>query len=175
MRLTLTDQQKNEMFDAHLPHRLTLLRSFVYRKKASTAWAGEGDIYRCLKDSALISIRMLLNAMGLKGVFLRPTGPYLLQRYQFREKDDVGIDQLGGKLVDPTSLTPKEHRLLAGLYCRADKELAHVTTTYNKEFNTQAAIIRGTILVTKLIKKHLYDEVYRPLPPLTLDSPNSGY
>ena len=40
----------------HLRHRLTLLRTLRDRTAAGYSFAGQGDIYRCVKDSNLIAV-----------------------------------------------------------------------------------------------------------------------
>ena len=64
--LQLTVQEIEEFFSAHLPHRLTLLRAFRYRLNWGGDWQGTGDIYRCLKDSALISVRLFFTSDATK-------------------------------------------------------------------------------------------------------------
>jgi hypothetical protein len=162
----LSDEEIGKFLDAHLPHRLTLLRTFRERK-STVDIAGCGDIYRCLKDSALISIRLLLEAMGLKGH--HEGGAYSLVPDPCPKKpDDVKIDLLGGEPVDPPSIPLDDQRVLAGIYCRASKELAHLTLTYNDEFNDPERILLGIDLVQGLIQKHLYAKIGRELPPLSL-------
>ena len=169
MSVQLTTEEKDWFFAAHLPHRLTLLRAFGHRRKPPAEWLGEGDIYRCLKDSALISTRLLLNALGLQGEKSKQKGSYFLVKHRSKYPDDITIDLLGGELADPGQFAPDEHRLLAGIYCRADKELAHLTNTFEYDFNTEQAIIDGSNLVVETLKTHLYDKLGRELPPLSTD------
>jgi hypothetical protein len=176
-RPKLTEKQKQDFFEGHLPHRLTLLRAFQYRCEQEEnsvpegeRWRDRGDIYRCLKDSALISMRLLLEAMGLQGTF-DGTGYELIRRTKAIKTDDVRVDQLGGELVDPSEIEPTDRCLLAGIYCRAHKELAHLTLTYDDKFNTQEAMLKGAGLVEGLIRKHLYEKVGKEFPPMTIDDP----
>ena len=83
-----------------------------------------------------------------------------------REYDDILVDQIGGKFPDPSSwaLTPKQARLLAGVYKRADKELAHLTGTFNDEFNEDDAVDQAAQLVVDLLERHLYTVVKEELP-----------
>jgi hypothetical protein len=176
-RPKLTEAQKDDFFERHLRHRLTLLRAFQYRCKQEEnsvpegeRWRGRGDIYRCLKDSALISMRLLLEAMGLQGSC--DNGTYKLeQAKQSRFDDDVRIDQLGGEesLAILSSIDTTDRCLLAGIYCRAHKELAHLTLTYDDKFNTQEVMLEGAGLVEGLIRKHLYEKVGKEFPPITFD------
>jgi hypothetical protein len=173
-QLTLAEQEGFRK--AHLPHRLTLLRTFRDRVKEKQQrkgiWQGEGDIYRCLKDSALISIRLFLEAMGLQGCCDTAKNSYLLTMREGRRADDVWIDQLGGMLVDPGDhdlISDQDHRILAGIYCRASKELAHLTVADEGEFNTEEALIRGVDSVERLLRTHLYEKVGWEWPPRTTD------
>jgi hypothetical protein len=162
----LDDQEKEAFRIGHLPHRLTLLRTF--RDRQAENWQGKGDIYRCVKDSALISMRLFLDAMGLQGQYDETKGEYILRvNKKERRGDDVWIDQLGGTLVDPDSISDDERRILAGIYKRADKELAHLTVSDVGEFNTPAVIIRGIDTVERLIRTNLYDKVGWAWPPRT--------
>src|SRR5439155_2373631 len=125
-------------------------------------WNSRGDLFRCAKDSALISIRLFLTAMGLRGHFDHSRKDFVLvedaKLRNCRGHDDILIDQLGGQLPDPSSwsLNADEARLLAGMYKRANKELAHLTATFNDEFNSDEAIDRASQLVERLLHEHLY-------------------
>ena len=129
-------------------------------------------MFRCSKDSALICIRLFLAAMGLKGHFDQKRKDFVLiensKLRNCRDYDDILVDQLGGVLPDPTSwsLTADEARLLAGVYKRADKELAHLTAAFNDEFNDDEAIDRASRAVVTLLNKHLYSLVHEDLPKI---------
>src|SRR5437899_1067887 len=143
----LTQQQKSDFLNAHLRHRLTLLRTLRDRKAAGWSWDGMGDLYRCAKDSALISIRLLTGALGLRGEFDASKSDFVLKSAPSPNADDVQVDQLGGQLVPLNSLSPPEQRLLAGVCVRANKELAHLTLTYNEEFNREDVFLSAATLI----------------------------
>ena len=165
-RASLDNQEKEVFRMEHLPHRLTLLRTF--RDRQAENWQGRGDIYRCVKDAALISIRLFLDAMGLQGYYDDAKKEYILcVNRKERRGDDVWIDQLGGQLVDPNSISNDERQILAGIYKRADKELAHLTVSDVGEFNTPAVIVRGIDIVERLMRANLYDKVGWDWPPRT--------
>jgi hypothetical protein len=169
MSVVLNDKEKEDFRERHLPHRLTLLRTFRDR---DINQKGMGNVHRCLKDAALISIRLFLEAMGLNGRYDPTTDSYVLEERarERRKPDDVWIDQLGGELVNPASIPADDARVLAGIYWRASKELAHLTHTDLGEFNTPEALKHGTDLIEELIQKHLYDQVgWGKLPPRTTD------
>ena len=105
--------------------------------------------------------------MGLKGH--HEGGAYSLVPDPCPKKpDDAKIDLLGGEPVDPSSIPLDDQRVLAGIYCRASKELARLTLTYNDEFNDPEKMLLGIDLVQGLIQKHLYAKIGRELPPLSL-------
>ena len=169
---TLSPDEQREFRQKHLAHRLTLLRCYSSRRAEGFAWTTRGDLFRCAKDSALISIRLLLSAMGLKGYFDQKTKDFILientRLRNCRDYDDILIDQLGGELpdVNSLSLTPVQARLLAGVSKRADKELAHLTATFNDEFNKDATVDEAAQLVVKLLDDHLYEKVVEQMPPI---------
>jgi hypothetical protein len=169
---TLSPDDQKEYRQHHFAHRLTLLRCYSSRRAASFDWNTKGDLFRCAKDSALICIRLFLCAMGLKGHFDQKKKDFILVENNklrtCRDYDDILIDQLGGTLPDPASwsLTADDARLLAGVYKRADKELAHLTATFNDEFNDEEAIDRASRLVVTLLSKHLYALVHEDLPKI---------
>ena len=68
-----------------------------------------------------------------------------------------------------------DQRLLAGIYCRADKELAPLTTHDEATFNASNALIDGINLVESLLRLNLYVKVGRQLPPVTTGSSETGY
>lgn len=173
MRTLSVDDQK-EYRQRHFAHRLALLPYYSSRRAASFDWNTKGDLFRCAKDSALICIRLFLCAMGLKGHFDRKKETFILiENSKLRDRrdyDDILIDQLGGALPDPASwsLTADEARLLAGVYKRADKELAHLTVTFNDEFNDDEVIGGASRLVVTLLSQHLYSLVHEDLPKIDL-------
>lgn len=65
----MTDQEKLKYRQIHLRHRLTLLRALRDRSSNGYNYDGQGDIYRCVKDSNLIAVRLLMDFLGIKGHF----------------------------------------------------------------------------------------------------------
>lgn len=162
----LSNRQKRVYLRKHLRHRLTLLRTLRERARNGESYTGRGDIYRCVKDANLIAVRLLLDFVGLRGV--NDGGGFRLvasprkngQRFQ----DDVKIDQFIGRLLDPNDVPKRFHTTLAGVYCRGDKELAHVTTNFSGRYNTEQALIRAATAVETVLKAKLYDQLGEPLP-----------
>ena len=112
--------------------------------------------------------------MGLKGHFDKTCNDFVLienaKLRTSRSDDDILIDQLGGELPNPASwsLSTDEARLLGAVYKRADKELAHLTTTFNDEFNTDDNIDKASRLVERLLNEYLYTRVNEKMPAIDL-------
>lgn len=164
----LSQTEKDAFLGQHLRHRLTLLRSLGYRSKQGRIYQGEGDIYRCVKDSNLIAVRLLLDFLGLKGVLKNSV--YSLEENARRPgakyADDIKLDQFVGKLLLPTDVDPFDRTVLAGVYHRADKELAHLTSSFNEEYNDEARLIEAAEIVEELLRVHLYGKMGVVMPEI---------
>ena len=121
-------------------------------------------MYRCVKDSNLIAVRLLLDFLGLKGE--RRNGRFRLKDVARNNgpkwQDDVKVDQFFGRLLTPKDVPAASRELLAGVYVRADKELAHLTLKFNKRFNQPKALIDAATAVEGLVQKFVYGG--KPLP-----------
>jgi hypothetical protein len=163
---TLTPYTKRRFLGEHLRHRLTLLRTLRERKKANYNFQGQGDIYRCVKDSNLVAVRLLLDFLGLRGEYHK--GRFRLvespRKNGAKWQDDVKIDQFIGRLLTPRDIPKQSRRLLAGVYRRADKELAHLTLKFNKAFNEEKALIDSATALESLFQQFVYDG--KPLPAM---------
>ena len=116
----------------------------------------------------MIAVRLLLDFVGLKAELTdstpelrcapRKTGP--------KYADDVKIDQFIGHLLSPADVPDEHRRTLAGVYLRADKELAHFTTRFSDEFNQEDSLIEAATAVEQLLERHLYAPARKPIPPM---------
>ncbi|MCE9538281.1 MAG: hypothetical protein K8R85_03570 [Bacteroidetes bacterium] len=166
----LTQNKKNDFLHIHLRHRLTLLRTLRERKIKQHNYQDQGDFYRCVKDSNLMGVRLILDFLGLKGKLengkpvltpnIRKTGP--------RNDDDIMIDQFFDHLLLPADVPTISHRTLAGVYLRGDKELAHLTSTFNEEFNKEDTLIEAATAIEKLLEKYLYTPLGEQLPEMDI-------
>src|SRR4051812_24714872 len=139
----------------HIQHRLTLLRTF--RDRLADSSPVPGDYHRCCKDSALISIRLFVEALGL---CCHPTSDKLKKRSpQTKKDDDIWFEDIGGCSVEPKDLTPTQHVLLSRMLRRANKELAHLTKTQDEEFNRREKLIAAIDLVESLVNRHFYIKI----------------
>lgn len=157
--MELTEAQKKAFLYHHIPHRLCLLTTFRDRQP----WFKERkenpdcDLLRVSKDSALVSIRMFAEFLGLKEV-----------KRNDKRNDDVSVDMLGGTWTHMEDLPSEEQVVMKGLLLRANKELAHLTSDYtgHDEFNTARALVDGINIVERLLREHLYEPLKAPFPDL---------
>jgi hypothetical protein len=109
-----------------------------------------------------------LDFLGLKGEL--ENGDYKLLENPRKKgpkyADDVMIDQFVGHLLKPTDVPVQNQRTLAGVYKRADKELAHLTTTFNDEFNEENVLIDAATTIETLLQKFLYEKFKEQLPKM---------
>jgi hypothetical protein len=162
----LTQIEQDKFLDGHLHHRLTLLRTLRDRKIIGHNYQGKADIYCCVKDSNLIAVRLLLDFLGLKGKF--DGNSYSLESNLKRYNDDIRIDQFDLQLLTPTDVPEISHRILAGVYNRADKELAHLTSKFNDEFNQEDVLVKAATVVEGLLQKYLYTPLGKQLPKMIM-------
>lgn len=117
----MTHEEKLKYRQLHLRHRLTLLRTLRKRPSVNYNYDKQGDIYRCIKDSNLIAVRLLMDFLGIKGQVVN--GNYTLTPITRTYENDVRIDKFIGKLLSPNDIPTTDQRILAGVYVRADKDL----------------------------------------------------
>jgi len=162
----LSAYRKKRFLREHLRHRLTLLRTLRKRTNAGYNFQGQGDIYRCVKDSNLVAVRLLLDFLGLRGESHKGTFRLVASPRKTGSKwqDDVKVDQFFGRLLTPNDVPAASRKLLAGVYKRADKELAHLTLKFNKPFNKDKALIDAANATEALIQKFVY--AGKQLPPM---------
>jgi hypothetical protein len=131
-------------------------------------YQGQGDIYRCVKDSNLNAVRLILDFLGLKGEFDGSDYKLTSSPRKPGEKyaDDIKIDQFIGRLLMPADVPTSSQRALAGVYKRADKELAHLTSTFNEEFNEENVLIEAATAVEDLLQRFLYTPLSEQLPQM---------
>lgn len=96
-----------------------------------------------------------MDFLGLKGEYQK--GRLRLIASKRKYPNDVKVDQFFGRLLQPSDVPKGARRVLAGVYGRADKELAHLTLKFNKTFNEEKALIEAATAVESLIQKFVYD------------------
>jgi hypothetical protein len=75
------------------------------------------------------------------------------------QRDDVNVEDLGGKYIDFPSLPSEDQTLFTGFLKMADKAAAHFTMPMNHEWGkTHDVILR----IHHYLKVNLYDHTGRP-------------
>jgi hypothetical protein len=160
----LTPTQIEAFLQDHIPHRLILLTTFRDRQawfdESFRAERRDGDLLRVSKDSALISIRMFANFLGL-----RLKAGKLTEGFTSKGKypNDVNATDLGGRQAMLSDISTDERTTLEGLLNRGDKELAHLTSNFtgHDDYNTEEAFKCGIDLVERLLREKVYNQVVR--------------
>jgi hypothetical protein len=113
-----------------------------------------------------MAVRLLLDFFGLKGECHK--GRLRLvespRKDGKKEQDDVKVDQFIGRLLTPNDVPKDSRKLLAGMYRRADKELAHLTLKFSKPFNQEKALIDAATAIESLFQQFVY--CGKALPPI---------
>src|SRR5437773_9547371 len=112
---TLTPTERDKFLREHLRHRLTLLRTLRERKKCGHNYQGQGDIYRCVKDSNLNAVRLILDFLGLMGELDGSDYKLTENPRKLSWKDDIKLDQFIGRLLKPVEVPASLQRVLAGV------------------------------------------------------------
>lgn len=166
--IQLTESEKEEYLEIHLKHRLTLVRTLRFRDDLKYDYSEQGDIYRCVKDSTLIAVRLFMDFLGIKGTFRN--GNYSIERIKRRtdEKfsDDIKLDNFSSNLIDINMIDKDDKKILAGVYVRADKELAHITYLFNEEYNKPEILMKASSIIECLLENHLYKPLGKRLPTI---------
>ncbi|MDX2190056.1 MAG: hypothetical protein SFY32_09345 [Bacteroidota bacterium] len=140
------------------------MRTLRERLRSDYNYNKQGDIYRCVKDSNLMAVRLLMDFLGIKGQI--NNGHYFLISRSSIHNNDVRIDKFIGRLLLPIDVPLSDAQTIAGVYVRADKELAHLTTIFNDEFNEESKLIEAATIIEGLLKVHLYDYFGESLPEM---------
>ena len=163
----LSEAQKTEFLDKHFRHRLTILRTLSKRVENGEIRNDDGSVYRCIKDCNLIAVRLLLDFLGLRGAMHGNDFILETNHNKKNKNDDVKINDFPPcKLLEVNDVPINSQRILAGVYKRADKELAHLTKTYNEEFNDETILIEAAKIIVDLIDKFLYQPLGKSIPDL---------
>ena len=152
----LDADQIEEYFNVHLPYRTRILLAH-YRMTRANGWRGDPAWLDACFVASLVTGRLFLNALG---VGKRGGG---LDRFE-PQPDDVTVEDLGGKLLDPSALPTADRDLLLGFLRMADKAAAHFTVPMSHDWARTHDVIRR---VHHYLKVNLYDQAgRRGLEPL---------
>jgi hypothetical protein len=146
----LTPAQVNEYFEIHLPYRTRIL--LAHYRMTRVAWNGDQGWLDACFIAALVTARLFLNMLGI--------GKRSGSLASFRpDSDDVMVDDLGGKLLDPTTLPIPERDSFLNFLVMADKAAAHFTLPITHDWTkTHEVILR----IHHYLAVNLYDQTGRP-------------
>jgi hypothetical protein len=157
----LTPDQVNEYFKTHLPYRTRILLAHYKMTHdpngADKPWNGELAWLEACFVASLVTARMYLNVLGI-GKDDKRLAPFPARR------DDITVDDLGGRRVEVKTLFPDEERLIFNFLTMADKAAAHFTIPMSHNWGNTHDVIK---IVHRLLKIQLYDPAGRTgLEPL---------
>jgi hypothetical protein len=149
--------QIEEYFAVHLPYRMRILLAH-YKMTGPNGWRGNPAWLDACFVASLVTGRLFLNVLGVgkKGGVLDCFAP---------QPDDVTVEDLGGKLLDPAALPTADRDLFLGFLTMADKAAAHFTLPMNHDWTKTHDVIRR---IHHYLNVNLYDQAGRTgLEPLT--------
>ncbi len=117
------------------------------------SWTGDSGRLNACFVAALVTGRLFLNVLGVG----KKNGK--LVKFDARP-DDVNAEDLGGKLIDLTTLLPEDHALFIGFLTMVDKAAAHFTLPSPHDWTkTDDAILR----IHHYLRINLYHLTKRPV------------
>jgi hypothetical protein len=100
------------------------------------SWTGDTGWLNACFIASLVTGRLFLNMLGI-GKKAGALGPFSPQ------PDDVTVDDMGGVLLDPNSLSATDRDLFLNFLVMADKAAAHFTLPMNHDWTkTHEVILR---------------------------------
>jgi hypothetical protein len=149
--------QIEEYFAVHLPYRTRILLAH-YKMTRPNGWSGNPAWLDACFVASLVTGRLFLNVLGVG----KEGGALACFSAQ---PDDVTVDNLGGKLLDPATLPAADRDLFFDFLKMADKAAAHFTTPMNHDWTKTHDVIQR---IHHYLKVNLYDQAGRSgLEPLT--------
>jgi hypothetical protein len=145
----LDNQQIEEYFTTHLPYRTRVL--LAHYKMTRNPWTQNIAWLEACFVASLVTGRLFLNMLGIgkKG--------RIVDRFSPRP-DDVTVEDLGGTILDPSTLTPEEKKLFLDFLLMADKAAAHFTMPMKHDWTkTHDVILR----IHHYLRGNLYDRAGR--------------
>ncbi|MGZ5244229.1 MAG: hypothetical protein ACXWEY_05205 [Bacteroidia bacterium] len=162
MKRHLSDIEKEEILNDHIPYKLTQLRHHHYYKELfrEKILIDNWELYRkheiCAIEIAFVAGRLFLEFMGLR---LDKKSNQLVERpISMVKQDDLFITVFGCVPVKLNDLPEKDKKILAEFYNRASKGSGHFTWE-QRERDGSETVDEGTTIIESLLKKHLYDKL----------------
>ena len=157
MEPELSDEEKEEILNDHIPYRLTQIRNHSKHKEFYSRIL-PNPYYRrheiCAIEAGFIAGRQLLEFLGIsydrKNKVIKPRPERKVKA------DDLCIALFDLPPVDLSMLTADEKSTLSTFYHRANKGSGHFTWE-KREKDGFETIDEGTKIIERLLKEFLYD------------------
>jgi hypothetical protein len=162
MKRKLTDSEKTEILQEHIPYKLTQLRHHHYYKDhfRKHILAHDQTLYRrqeiCAIEIAFVAGRLFLEFLGIS--FDKINNRVIERPSNQKRDDDLIITDFNCDLIKLTSLTQNERDTLSTFYNRANKGSGHFTWE-TRPIDGWESIDDGTLIIEKLLKTSLYDKL----------------
>ena len=162
MKTPLTEAEKIEILQEHIPYKLTQLRHHHYYKELyrDKFLAHNRDIYRkheiCAIEIAFVSGRLFLEFLGIG--YDSKKNQIIERRPNQIKDDDLFIMDFMCEPVKLSSLSIEECNTLSTFYNRANKGSGHFTWQ-KREIDGWESVDNGTVIIESLLKAHLYDKL----------------
>jgi hypothetical protein len=161
-KLILTDQEKEEILNDHIPYKMSQLRNHRHHRLIYKRLIRNDQFYRrheiCAIEIAFVAGRLFLEFLGLS--FSKKTNQ-LIDR-NILQADDLYIEHFNCIPVKLSDLTNNEINVLTIFYNRANKGSGHFTWQ-KREIDGFESVDEGTQIIERLLKQNLYDKLGREL------------
>ena len=162
MNRQLTDSEKTEILQEHIPYKLTQLRHHHYYKDRFRTQILYGDqaLYRkheiCAIEIAFVAGRLFLEFLGIS--FDKQRNQVTERQINQIKSDDLFITDFNCQPVNLSLLTQQDRDTLSTFYNRANKGSGHFTWQ-TRQVDGFESVDDGTIIIERLLKTHLYDKL----------------
>ena len=162
MNRQLTDSEKTEILQEHIPYKLTQLRHHHYYKDCfrRQILPNNPTLYRrheiCAIEIAFVAGRLFLEFLGIS--FDKKTNQVTERQSNQIKDDDLLITDFNCDFVKLTSLSQTDRDVLSTFYNRANKGSGHFTWQ-TRQVDGFESVDDGTLIIERLLKTHLYDKL----------------
>lgn len=162
MNRQLTEDEKTEILQDHIPYKLTQLRHHHYYKDhfRKKILYNNPALYRkheiCSIEIAFVAGRLFLEFLGIS--FDKKSNQVIERKSSQIKEDDLFISDFNCNPVQLSSLSTQDINTLSTFYNRANKGSGHFTWQARATDGSES-VDQGTLIIESLIKSHLYDKL----------------
>jgi len=147
----LSSSEVDRWMKLHIPYRIRALEGLDIYNESGAVDGVLRDVFPSIFGSCLMHCRSLLDFLGVE-----KKGRSLIQKQKRKYPTDVHVIDLGGQLLNPSTLPTAQAQLLLRVYEGAHRASAHLVdegahTMIPEDVGEAATIIR------RLVKQVLYD------------------